>query len=836
MLTQVRAKQNETFKHKMKSRTSGNEPFTRGPAMVQTIDEKILKLSGVFFDLGMDSENNIAMIVRRACETIGGTCSLYSSIDEDGTTLRVKAGHQTPSDLPISVEAAGHICFEEIIKGRGGPVQFEDLHETRYLHSDPRVRTYGIRSYLAAPVVCGGEKIGSLCILDSKKRLFSDIDIHIISTLAKALSLEEDRRQIQEASKKSERDKELILANLKEHVIYQNSDMSILWANRAACESVGLSPGQLVGRHCYEIWACRDDVCPDCPVAAAMATGKPHEIQKQTPDGRAWSIRGYPVRDGRGTITGGVEVTLEITDQYVEQQARQESEERFRQIAENIGEVVWMEDAEHTKVLYVNPAYERVFGVTVESAYDDLRNWENLVHPDDRDVIQKLLRSNSSLEEGLEYRIRTRENTLRWIRSRVFPIYDAGGTIYRYVGIAEDITRKKEAEKSLKESEERLLQSQKMEAVGRLAGGIAHDFNNLLTAILGYTEMIQLNVSPDETTGLYVQEIKKASERAARLTQQLLAFSRKQILEPKKIDLNRLIIDLQKMLPRLLGEDIHLQTKLGPEIGCIQADPGQIEQVILNLAVNARDAMPKGGELSIETSRVHASRERWLTKNDMNKGWWVRVRVGDTGHGMSQEVLKHIFEPFYTTKEKGKGTGLGLATVYGIVKQNGGQITVQSKRNRGTKFDIFFPILDGCGCAGAEYSFREESLQGQETVLVVEDEDAVRNLISQCLKEFGYTIFSAENGTEALNVCRENEAPPLHLLLTDVVMPDLSGVELARRIREIKPDIRTLFISGYTNDTVENHGVLRDGAYFLQKPFTPIELARMVRMVLSAQS
>jgi CheY-like chemotaxis protein len=348
--------------------------------------------------------------------------------------------------------------------------------------------------------------------------------------------------------------------------------------------------------------------------------------------------------------------------------------------------------------------------------------------------------------------------------------------------------------------------------------------------------MIQLNVSPDETTGLYVQEIKKASERAARLTQQLLAFSRKQILEPKKIDLNRLIIDLQKMLPRLLGEDIHLQTKLGPEIGCIQADPGQIEQVILNLAVNARDAMPKGGELSIETSRVHASRERWLTKNDMNKGWWVRVRVGDTGHGMSQEVLKHIFEPFYTTKEKGKGTGLGLATVYGIVKQNGGQITVQSKRNRGTKFDIFFPILDGCGCAGAEYSFREESLQGQETVLVVEDEDAVRNLISQCLKEFGYTIFSAENGTEALNVCRENEAPPLHLLLTDVVMPDLSGVELARRIREIKPDIRTLFISGYTNDTVENHGVLRDGAYFLQKPFTPIELARMVRMVLSAQS
>jgi len=534
-------------------------------------------------------------------------------------------------------------------------------------------------------------------------------------------------------------------------------------------------------------------------------------------------------------ITGGIEVTLEITDQYAEQQARRESEERFRQIAENIGEVVWMEDAEHSKILYVNPAYERVFGLTVESAYDDLGNWENLVHPDDRDVIQKLLRSNSSLDQDLEYRIITRENSLRWIRSRVFPIHDAAGTVYRYVGIAEDITRKKEAEQSLKESEEKLRQSQKMEAVGRLAGGIAHDFNNLLTAILGYTEMLQLNVSPDETAGLCVQEIKKASERAARLTQQLLAFSRKQILEPKKIDLNRLIVDLQKMLLRLLGEDIHLKTKLGSEIGCVRADPGQIEQVVLNLAVNARDAMPKGGELSIETSRVHTSRERWLTKNDMITGWWFRLRIGDTGHGMSQEVLKHIFEPFYTTKEKGKGTGLGLATVYGIVKQNGGQITVQSRRNRGTKFDIFFPILDGRGCEDTERSFREGSLQGQETVLVVEDEDAVRNLISQSLQEFGYTIFSAENGTEALNLCKEKKAPSLHLLLTDVVMPDFSGVELARRIREIKPDIRTLFISGYTNDTVENHGVLKEGAYFLQKPFTPVELARMVRTVLSAE-
>jgi signal transduction histidine kinase/CheY-like chemotaxis protein len=456
-------------------------------------------------------------------------------------------------------------------------------------------------------------------------------------------------------------------------------------------------------------------------------------------------------------------------------------------------------------------------------------NWKKRLHPEDLDRITKQIHTRKMTEGRFEYRIIKDDSSVHWIRSRIFPILDDVGEVYRFVGIAEDITGRKEAEESLKESEERLRQSQKMESIGRLAGGVAHDFNNLLTAILGYTDMLGLRVSSDETLHSYVKEIEKASERAARLTQQLLAFSRSQVLQPKKLDLNRLITDLEKMLYRVIGEHIRLETVLGPEQVLIEADPGQIEQVILNLVVNARDAMPGGGKLIIETRIVSTTSEKWLSKKDRQYGSMARLTVSDTGTGMDKEVLKNIFEPFFTTKEKGKGTGLGLATVYGIVQQSGGQIYVQSRKNRGTTFSLYFPDARLSKDGALETKGELDPGYGHKTILVVEDEESVRGLIHSILEQLGYTVYSAENGREALKLCEKT----IDLLLTDVIMPELSGYELAERIREMHPHIKTLYISGYTDDATVHHGSSGKRAPFLQKPFTTQDLIRKIREVFA---
>jgi CheY-like chemotaxis protein len=343
--------------------------------------------------------------------------------------------------------------------------------------------------------------------------------------------------------------------------------------------------------------------------------------------------------------------------------------------------------------------------------------------------------------------------------------------------------------------------------------------------------MLRLDRPAGDTVRFYADEIRKSSERAARLTQQLLAFSRKQILQPVRLDLNTLIRDFERMLPRITREDIALEIVLDPELGFIEADPGQIEQVILNLAINARDAMPKGGKLTIETKKVYTRGEKWLARNDLQTGWWTRLRVSDTGQGMDQEVLKHIYEPFYTTKEKSSGTGLGLATVYGIVKQSGGQINVQSALNRGTIFDIFFPQID----AATEERGQEEridSLHGTETVLIVEDEDAVRNLMESNLRSHGYTVLSAANGELALKLCEERRDLPVQLLLTDVIMPGMGGQELAERLKRRMPDMKILFISGYTDDAIDQQGVVAEKVPFLQKPFTQAQLLQKLRSAL----
>jgi two-component system cell cycle sensor histidine kinase/response regulator CckA len=383
--------------------------------------------------------------------------------------------------------------------------------------------------------------------------------------------------------------------------------------------------------------------------------------------------------------------------------------------------------------------------------------------------------------------------------------------------------------------EAQLLQSQKMEAVGRLAGGVAHDFNNILTAIGGYADLLLADLPADDARRQDIDEIHRAARRAASLTQQLLAFSRRQIMQPKVVDLNALVADIDKMLRRLIGEDVLLSAVLAPNLGNVRADPGQLEQVILNLAVNARDAMPSGGHLTIQTRNVELDQSYVAEHPAVTPGPYVLLSVSDTGTGMTDETKSHIFEPFFTTKPRGKGTGLGLATVYGIIQQTGGHIWAYSEVGRGTTMKVYLPRVDlpadSLPSASPE---AEEDLRGSATVLLVEDETAVRAVTRQLLTRSGYTVVEAADGHMALALTAALDQP-VDLLLTDVVMPGMSGRELAERLAAQRPGLRVLFMSGYADDAIVRHGMLEPGLAYLEKPFRPEALLRKVRDVLDGQ-
>ncbi len=388
------------------------------------------------------------------------------------------------------------------------------------------------------------------------------------------------------------------------------------------------------------------------------------------------------------------------------------------------------------------------------------------------------------------------------------------------------------AEDALRRTEVQLQQSQKMEAVGRLAGGVAHDFNNMLTVIRGYSELVLSRLAPTDGFRKELEEVKKAADRASGLTGQLLAFSRRQFIAPKVLDLNAVIHNMEGMLRRLLGEDIvELCTVLDPDVGQLKADPGQVEQVIMNLAVNARDAMPSGGRLTVETGNVQFGNRRNRPPMGAEPGSYIALVVRDTGHGMDEETQSHIFEPFFTTKEKGKGTGLGLSTVYGIVKQSGGFIEVESKPGRGATFKIFFPRVDGAAQGTESVAAGGDPIKGRETVLLVEDEPGVRRLVNETLRLHGYTVLEARHGIEAL-LTGAKHLGPIHLLLTDVVMPQMSGPEVAEKLATVRPEVKVLYMSGYPDHPAFSKGGVDTEHSFLQKPFTPSTLAQKVREVL----
>ncbi len=531
-----------------------------------------------------------------------------------------------------------------------------------------------------------------------------------------------------------------------------------------------------------------------------------------------------PILDEQGRITHFVAVKEDITERKKAEETLAGREHRFRSLIENAQDIITIIDIEGT-IRFQSPAAKRILGRAPEefvgkSAFDFL-------HPDDAPGVQAAMRriiESPEVPQTSLFRFRHANGSFRTMEGigKVLP----GGGSPQIVVNSRDVTDSRALE-------EQLRQAQKMEAVGRLAGGIAHDFNNLLTAIMGYAELATGRLRPEDPSRLELSEIEKAAQRAADLTRQLLAFSRKQVLQPRVISLNRIVSDTDKMLRRLIGEDIELVTLLNDRLGSVKADTGQIEQVLLNLAVNARDAMPKGGKLTIETSEVALDESYSVFHFDVPPGRYVLLAVSDTGTGMDAKTLSHVFEPFFTTKEAGKGTGLGLSTVYGVVKQSGGHVTVYSEPGVGTTFKIYLPRVEGLPEEARRPPRQARQAAATETVLVVEDEEAVRRLVCRSLEAHGYKTLPSARASEALLVCEEH-AGEIHLMLTDVVMPNLSGRELAQRAAAFRPRMKVLFMSGYTDDAIVRHGVLDAGTPFLQKPFTPSALASKVREVLDA--
>jgi two-component system cell cycle sensor histidine kinase/response regulator CckA len=592
--------------------------------------------------------------------------------------------------------------------------------------------------------------------------------------------------------------------------------------NPFLCKLLGLSREEIVGRKLWEIGPFKDALASKVNFHQLQMTEyiRYEDLPLETVGGRKIAVEFvsnvYRV-DGEKVIQCNVR---DIT----ERKRAAEKQAVLSRAAEQAAEAIVITDPRGA-IVYVNPAFERVSGWTSEEAVGQnpriLKSGEQDAAFYQR-MWEALLRGEVWTGRLVN---RDKSGTLFAEESTISPVRDAAGRIVNYVAVKRDVTDETRLAKQL-------FQAQKMEAVGRLAGGVAHDFNNILGVITGYGEIVHRRLAGDDVLQGKVAEILKAAERAAVLTRQLLAFGRKQILQPKILDLNDVISDMDKMLRRLVGEDVELVTLLAPHLGSVRADPGQVEQILMNLVVNARDAMPEGGRITIETRNADLDAEYTATRPPTRPGPYLMLAVTDTGSGMDAATQSHIFEPFFSTKEAGKGTGLGLSTVYGIVKQSEGYVWVYSEVGVGTTFKIYLPRVEEVATVAPEES-PGPPRRGDETVLLVEDEASLRELLRESLEANGHRVLVARDGAEALRVA-DAHAGPIQIMVTDVIMPGMTGPRTVDLVSQTRPELKVLFISGYSDESVVRHGLIGPGRSFLSKPFGAEVLLRRVRECLDA--
>jgi two-component system cell cycle sensor histidine kinase/response regulator CckA len=694
---------------------------------------------------------------------------------------------------------------------------------------------------------------------------------------------------------------EKIVASVPSGLLLLSADLRVLSANRSFLESFFLRRDEVVGRGLEEV------------VRAEGLVRRAREVMQSgvaQPDMlfELHLLHRQETRPVRVTMTGiRIEeqeearlllIIEDLTEEERLQSARLASEQRFQDLVQGLDAIVWEADAATLRFSFVSQRAQTIFGFPTERWLEQPSWFSERIHPEDRAKVMALCRAALTRGEDheLEYRALTAAGEIVWLRDIVHVVPDGPGNAGQLRGLTVDLTELKHADEALRTSEDHLRQAQKMDAVGKLAGGIAHDFNNLLMVIRGDSDLMLRRLPPIHPLRKNAEGIREAADQAATLTRQLLAFSRKQVLAPKVLELNSIVAGMQTMLQRLIGETINLVVVPEPTLNRVKADPGQIEQVMMNLAVNARDAMPDGGRLMIRTANVQAGEVPPPPGGAAAApGPHVMLEVSDTGTGMDADTQVHLFEPFFTTKEQGKGTGLGLSTVYGIVEQSGGSIAVDTELGRGTTFRIYLPQVDApaqprespvapatrfptarpatpapgrpapavvaavasttappalprvAQAPAAQVSSRvaattpgsptvapRSTPSRAETILLVEDALRVRAVVREILEMNGYHVLEARHGAEALEISERHQGP-IHIMVTDVVMPQMSGRELAQRLAPVRPDMKVLYMSGYTDDAIVRHGVLGAGMAFLSKPFTPDALAVKVREVLETQ-
>jgi len=751
--------------------------------------------------------------------------------EDDVLELEASAGLYTHIDGPHSRVPVGQFKIGLIAQEKLPHLTNDVLHDPR-VGNQEWARREGMVAFAGYPLLVEDRLVGVIALF--ARHTLNESVLDAIKAVADGIAVGIERKRAE-----TERDRLLarlqmqidrmplgyLLTDANDRIIDWNSTAERIFGYRKE-EVLGLGPP-------YEKILPQSAWTAAREVVARLRTGdmSAHAInENRTREGRTIVCEWFntPLLDRDGRFLGAISLAQDITERRsLEEQVRQ-ARNRLQYVVGSSPVVLFTLAIAGDQIQGISWISENVldlFGHRAETALDPAW-WMNNIHPEDRDYIAATTHSDLITQGRTthEYRFRHGNGKYLWTRGELRLIRNAQGDPVEVVGSWSDITGRRTLE-------EQFRQAQKVEAVGQLAGGVAHDFNNLLTIINGYSELILAELPADHGMRGLIHEISQAGERAASLTRQLLAFSRKSVLETKILSLNNVVTDTSKMLQRLIGEDIDLNSVQEPDLKQVKADPGQVEQVLINLAVNARDAMPRGGQLTVETANVTLDETYTRHHPDLHPGRYVLLAVTDTGTGMDEATKGRIFEPFFTTKEAGKGTGLGLATVFGIVKQSGGHIAVYTELGVGTTFKVYLPQIEEQASPNTLPASPKPVPRGTETILLVEDEPALRALAAYVLGECGHKILQAGDGEKALRVAAEHQGP-IHLLVTDVVMPRLSGRQLVEQLVPTRPDLKVLYLSGYTDDAVVRHGILQAEMAFLQKPFTPGALVQKVRDVL----